>query len=791
MCLAIAFCTSPHVTRLFIHNDLPQISRRAPYGPSRGRLRRTQVARNAVTSEVQKKSRISEGTVVEVTVSANNKHRLAVAQRANGKRNWIVVDSAGVSVSVTPKQVTYIIGDHLEALGASNLQSLENSIQKALSNVDGLIETAWEIFGGESEVTVEEITKIIFGASDPKQQYIAHRLLQTDKTYFKIKFIKGDYVYEPRSSKAVEETRKQERLENERLEKAKREKAQIAKSIENEDAAKAQAVLGDNYERICQSLITFATTLDAYSGDVKADFAFQSLKLIERNDVRYIAEATGKPVNAQTACEALAAWGVFSKHENIFVRALDLHNDMAHDPLLVDIAQQLARDPPEDIDADRRVDLSHLTSYAIDSEKTTEVDDAISWDAENQKIWVHIADPTRYLPGGAENPLTREALRRVTTLYLPAGKVTMFPEAVASELFSLDSSRNDGSALSFGFRIMEDGEIDEDTISIVCSRILRPVRMTYGQADEAIENGTIQDLSNVFAEALRRRGCRERMGAILLNRPFCDVFVTNEKSENPSIRLRTVDAETPSWTLVSELMICACTAAAYFAEENEVPIIFRGQEKFNLPPEEEVEEMHPLARGSLLFQNATPSMMRLAAADHASLGVDAYTQVTSPIRRASDLIAHLQFKAHLRGDDEYPLDTEALGAEIARDFDRGRRLKQAESRTNKYWLLVFLGRRMGRQWDGVVTRLVGKDERFGFIWLLPFGFEIGMRVPIGTKLGALVEVVVNTVYPRYGEVKGTVKIRRAIKGNKKPKDKIVSEDVSDIESEVDTEAEVL
>ena len=790
MCAATAFCIGTNVTRLFSHNDSPWVSRCASYGPPRRRLRYTQIVRNAVTSEVSKKPRISEGTVVEVTVSANNKHRLAVAQRANGKRNWIVVDAAGVSVSVTPKQVTYLVGEHLEALGAKTLQSLEKSIDKALKNTDGLIETAWEIFDNGTDVTVEEVTKVVFGANDAKHQYVAHRLLQTDKMYFKTKLIKGVYFYEPRSAAQVKESRRQEQVERKRLEKIKRDKAELAQSFRSQDNGKAKAVLGDNFERVCNSLITFATNLDAYSSDVKADSAFQALKLSERSDVRFIAEAMKKPINAQTACEALAAWKIFNLHENVFLYGLNLKKDITHDPLLTDMAQQLAHDPPEDIDSDRRVDLTHLTSYAIDSEKTTEVDDAISWDAEQQMVWVHIADPTRYLVGGSENPLMREAFRRVTTLYLPTGKVTMFPEPIASELFSLDSSKNDGSALSFGFRILENGELDEDATRIVCSKIVRPKRMTYEQADEALEKGTPEDLSILLDVAMRRKSFRERMGAIMLNRPFCDIFVSKPESETPSIRLRTVDAESPAWTLVSELMISTSTAAACYAEENEVPIIFRGQEKFDLPVQEELEKIHPLARGSLLFQNATPSVTTLEASDHASLGVDAYAQVTSPIRRASDLVAHLQFKAHIRGDDKYPLDKAELTTEIAREFERGRRLKQAENRTNKYWQLVFLGRRIGRQWDGIVTRLVGKEERFALIWLVPFGFEIGMRVPTGTKLGAFVEVNVKAVYPRFGEAKGTVKLRREGKKNKNKNSAVVS-DVSDIESESETEAEVL
>lgn len=63
-----------------------------------------------------------------------------------------------------------------------------------------------------------------------------------------------------------------------------------------------------------------------------------------------------------------------------------------------------------------------MVSHAIDSADTKDVDDAISLEHledEKVRLWVHIADPTRYLTPGS--PLDREAARRALTLYLPTG----------------------------------------------------------------------------------------------------------------------------------------------------------------------------------------------------------------------------------------------------------------------------------------------------------------------------------------------------------------------------------
>ena len=84
-------------------------------------------------------------------------------------------------------------------------------------------------------------------------------------------------------------------------------------------------------------------------------------------------------------------------------------------------AAALIASPPPDPDAEHRVDLTHLKSFAIDSADTKEVDDAISLERleDGVKLWVHIADPTRWLTLGSA--LEKEAARRALTLYLPTG----------------------------------------------------------------------------------------------------------------------------------------------------------------------------------------------------------------------------------------------------------------------------------------------------------------------------------------------------------------------------------
>ena len=44
------------------------------------------------------------------------------------------------------------------------------------------------------------------------------------------------------------------------------------------------------------------------------------------------------------------------------------------------------------------------------------------------------------------------------------------------------------------------------------------------------------------------------------------------------------------------------------------------------------------------------SLIRTSPAPHAGLGLEHYTQATSPLRRYVDLLVHQQLRAHLRGE---------------------------------------------------------------------------------------------------------------------------------------------
>ncbi|GAA0150307.1 exoribonuclease [Lithospermum erythrorhizon] len=127
---------------------------------------------------------------------------LAVVQKPDGKKNWIVSDQNGTTMSIKPQQITYIVQ------GAENFDyaDIAEFVHKAQNNLDPtLLEFAWlELLEKNESVTVKELAEMVFGSSEPLECYCAHLLLSKDDVYFTV--LETRYhspVYGPRSAAQI------------------------------------------------------------------------------------------------------------------------------------------------------------------------------------------------------------------------------------------------------------------------------------------------------------------------------------------------------------------------------------------------------------------------------------------------------------------------------------------------------------------------------------------------------------------------------------------------------------
>ena len=110
---------------------------------------------------------------------------LAVADRPEGKKDWLVIDANGQSHKLRPQRVEYTIpGSSYEA---SDISGFIKQCDEFLD--PSSLEVAWELLiEMEESATPESLAQLLFSEKTPPQCYASHVMLAEDKIFFK-KFI--------------------------------------------------------------------------------------------------------------------------------------------------------------------------------------------------------------------------------------------------------------------------------------------------------------------------------------------------------------------------------------------------------------------------------------------------------------------------------------------------------------------------------------------------------------------------------------------------------------------------
>ncbi|MBW4472206.1 MAG: ribonuclease R [Stenomitos rutilans HA7619-LM2] len=653
---------------------------------------------------------MEKGTLVEFRL--NGERRLAVADRSEGKKHWIVTDDRGQAHTLHPRQITY------EVEGTYKPADISRFLQEVQPYLDpSNLEVAWEILVEDGEtVDPASMALLLFSDKNPPLHYAAHWLLSDDKLYFKLK---GDR-YEPRPQAQVMELKHQLEMEAQREQEWQGFLARIEQGLAGEPVT----WLASDRARL-DALERFATFGEEATHRVPALETLLHLK---------------RPETSQAAFQLLVDLGLWSSHENLFLRRSQI--PVHFPPRVLEVAHHCLNSPPPDLNADR-LDLTHLKVYTIDDESTLEIDDGLSLEylpGGGQRLWIHIADPTRWLQPGDE--LDLEARRRITTLYLPTGMISMFPAELATGPMSLIQGQV-CCALSFSVILSPAGAIED--YSIHASLIKATYRLTYDDVDEMLELGVQaeSELEAIAQWAKRRQTWRQSQGAISIHMPESSIKVYEDE-----ITIQVLN-DSLARQLVAEMMILTGEVAARYGQAHNLPLPFRNQPQPELPSEEELLQLPSGPVRSCAIRRCMPrSELSITPARHASLGLDTYTQVTSPIRRYSDLLAHFQIKAHLRGAT-LPFSAEAMKELILTISAAAYEAVLVERQTNRYWGLEFLRRNADEIWDALMLRWLREHENLGLVLLEDLGIELPMRFTRPVTPGDRLELKVSHADPRH------------------------------------------
>jgi exoribonuclease-2 len=190
-------------------------------------------------------------------------------------------------------------------------------------------------------------------------------------------------------------------------------------------------------------------------------------------------------------------------------------------------------------------------------------------------------------------------------------------------------------------------------------------------------------LRRMYDAAIRLRERRRAAGALLVYRREPKLKVR----ENGEIELTLIDTTSPSRQLVAELMVLSNYAAARWAADNRVPIIYRVQ---------------PVVGGDYAAQRPRLS---LHPEFHAGVGLDYYAQASSPIRRYMDLVLQRQLLAALAQPPARAYQADELLTALASAEAAEADGKELERRAKRYWTLRYLERNaIGRPLEATAFR---------------------------------------------------------------------------------------
>jgi exoribonuclease-2 len=613
-----------------------------------------------------------------------------------------VVDIRGRNLSINGDRVLAVY----RACGENEFPGIAKDIAEKVAQrqteVD--IELLWQSLDHESPKQPSELGKMFFAEETPEATSAVFHALFEDTLFFKRKGLQ----FLPKSKDQVEaETlRRQREREHEEF-------RQHATTVITNLLRKKDAVVPENASSVI-------------------DRIHHWMRLRNGDEIGTILEQTAGPAKAREAAyDILVRAGRIAAESDRFLIVAGIEDKFPGS--IVDAAERLQ--PYSHLAS--RIDYRDQPAFTIDDEDTREVDDALTIFSGTNEIVVgiHIADVSPYVVKG--DTLDLEARRRSSTIYLPSSTVRMFPERLSTDLVSLNANE-DRPAYTVEVRFDAEGTIRSYRIILSTVRVTR--RLSYDDADASIAAGD-ESLQTLHRFALELQKSRATRGAITFRRPELKVRVHGNH-----IEVKKIDPNSASRTLVSEMMILANGLSADFASIHSLPVIFRIQEPREAVAIDETPVVEALAF-ERLRKTFKRSRLSLTPGAHSGLGLSAYTQASSPIRRYADLVTQRQFTAMLAGEP-VPHAREELLQILATSESAEVEIRQLEERSTQYWLLQHIAReRVNDTLSGIIV-----DSK-GHIELEDFYLRAKLSGLIKGQPGDRVRVRIDSIDPARGELR--------------------------------------
>ena len=604
------------------------------------------------------------------------------------------------------------------------LKAIGEAIEKEAAALD--VKELWSFVHEDVRLyEVSELCKSYFGADTPERHAGLRLALIREKVHFK----RDKEGFEPRAADVVEGLM--------RAEEARKRKVSVRDTTLAFVAQRLKDPQIPIPSEISENLILMG---EVAAGVAHTDPARQKEG---KELVHLCAEQLRIPENLsieKKAFDVLVKVGYFHRDANLsFIR----HDIPTHYSAAV-LAEAESLVVPKTIDEypaeDRelRQDFTRLHAVTIDDISTQDMDDALSIEqtAEGYQLGIHITDVSWAIkPGTALDELAR---RRATSLYCADRTVNMLPEILSESKLSLKQGEV-RPGLSVIINLSQNLEIQSS--KVVPSFVKVAQRYTYDDVDLLLdhEDPTVMLLYQVAAACEENR---IRKGAVRVHRREVVPFL----EADGSIRLLEIEEESPARSLVAEMMVLANSLMAEFAASKNIPVVYRGQER---PDANATEALNGVPEGPAKDFTARSklkkSTMTFEPRYHAGLGLDAYIQATSPIRRYMDLCHQRQFIGYFRSAKPWATkaDLEPLSHEVEVHLNAA---MLASRETRKYWLLRYLEQRSrSKTIGGTVVR---QDTKSPLVELDEIYITVFVKSQRPARIGEQLNLKVSSVDPQ-------------------------------------------
>ncbi len=327
---------------------------------------------------------------------------------------------------------------------------------------------------------------------------------------------------------------------------------------------------------------------------------------------------------------------------------------------------------PREPELNRRLDLTTLTTFTIDSADTKGLDNALSLEETEAGyvLGIHIPDVSAYVE--PDSPLDREARLRGGSVYLPNRTIPMFPEELSERACRLIPGKK-RLCISLLFELTPNFEIMgvRFLTSVIQTRFrlhCDSVNQWLGSGKHSDENWTkiigrkLKILENFSAH---RRKLREKRGAVFLNIPGKQLSF----NETGHLYALSIGCGGESLKIVEECMILANETVGNLFVKKNIPGIFQvhhqpkpvclqalnqlkmdsgflNPESRSFVPPIPQSTVLPLIQGRAL-RFIGKAFYNRERGHHFALATENYLHFTSPTHRFIDLVAQRMLKAWL------------------------------------------------------------------------------------------------------------------------------------------------